>query len=158
MSYELAEAGFEDLKEIYNQYSPDQDFDTANADAEEMSAAMTKEMVKSIFDIELDEDADVDTPEKLQAYIAEKMAERVAERERQAQESKAHRAKKPKSAQQLKADAKRAAQDEKRKQEEIMHPFIKETVPVGLLFYIQALLLSRFLRGDLDGYPVFIWK
>ncbi|MEK6645520.1 MAG: type I-C CRISPR-associated endonuclease Cas1c [Candidatus Firestonebacteria bacterium] len=47
---------------------------------------------------------------------------------------------------------------QKRKQEEIMHPFIKETVPVGLLFYIQALLLSRFLRGDLDGYPVFIWK
>ncbi|MBI4651795.1 type I-C CRISPR-associated endonuclease Cas1 [Candidatus Desantisbacteria bacterium] len=47
---------------------------------------------------------------------------------------------------------------QKRKQEEIMHPFIKETVPVGLLFYIQALLLSRHLRGDLDGYPVFIWR
>jgi CRISP-associated protein Cas1 len=47
---------------------------------------------------------------------------------------------------------------QKRKQEEIMHPFIKESMVVGLLFYIQALLLARYLRGDLDGYPVFIWK
>ncbi len=45
-----------------------------------------------------------------------------------------------------------------RKQEEIAHPYLKETMPVGLLFYIQALLLVRYLRGDLDGYPVFIWK
>lgn len=47
---------------------------------------------------------------------------------------------------------------QKRKQEEIMHPFINETVQVGLLFHVQALLLARFLRGDLDGYPPFIWK
>ncbi len=45
-----------------------------------------------------------------------------------------------------------------RKQEEIMHPFIKEKMPVGLLFHAQALLLARHLRGDLDGYPVFLWK
>lgn len=47
---------------------------------------------------------------------------------------------------------------QKRKQEEIMHPYLKENVPTGLLFYIQALLLARHLRGDIDGYPVFIWK
>lgn len=47
---------------------------------------------------------------------------------------------------------------QKRKQEEIMHPYLKEKVQIGLLFYIQALLLARFLRGDIDGYPVFIWK
>ena len=47
---------------------------------------------------------------------------------------------------------------QKRKQEEIMHPYLKETAPVGLLFYLQALLLSRYFRGDIDGYPVFIWK
>ncbi|MFZ5760568.1 MAG: type I-C CRISPR-associated endonuclease Cas1c [Thermodesulfobacteriota bacterium] len=45
-----------------------------------------------------------------------------------------------------------------RKQEEIMHPFIKEKMEVGLLFHSQALLLTRHLRGDLDGYPVFLWK
>ncbi len=47
---------------------------------------------------------------------------------------------------------------QKRKQEEIMHPFIGEKVAVGLLFHVQALLLARHLRGDLDGYPPFIWR
>ena len=47
---------------------------------------------------------------------------------------------------------------QKRKQEEIIHPYLKESVTTGLLFYIQALLLARHLRGDIDGYPVFIWK
>jgi CRISPR-associated protein Cas1 len=45
-----------------------------------------------------------------------------------------------------------------RKLEEISHPYLGETMPVGLLFYIQAMLFARFLRGDLDGYPVFLWK
>jgi len=45
-----------------------------------------------------------------------------------------------------------------RKQEEIMHPFLGEKVHVGMLFFIQALLFSRSLRGELDAYPPFIWK
>ncbi len=45
-----------------------------------------------------------------------------------------------------------------RKQEEITHPFLDEKINVGLLFHVQALLLARYLRGDLDGYPAFIWK
>ena len=47
---------------------------------------------------------------------------------------------------------------QKRKQEEIRHPFLEETMPVGLLLYAQALLMARYIRGDLDGYPPFIWK
>jgi len=47
---------------------------------------------------------------------------------------------------------------QKRKAEEVKHPFLDETVEVGLLPYAQALLMARFLRGDLDGYPPFIWK
>jgi len=47
---------------------------------------------------------------------------------------------------------------QKRKQEEIRHPFLEEDVPVGLLFHVQALLLARHLRGDLDGYPPFLWR
>lgn len=47
---------------------------------------------------------------------------------------------------------------QKRKQELILHPYLREEVEIGLLFYTQALLLARYLRGDLDGYPVFIWK
>lgn len=46
----------------------------------------------------------------------------------------------------------------KRKQEEIRHPYTEEKVSIGLLFHVQALLMARFLRGDLDGYPPFIWK
>ncbi len=47
---------------------------------------------------------------------------------------------------------------QERKQEEIYHPFIEEKVTIGILFHIQALLLARFMRGDLDGYPPFLWK
>jgi CRISPR-associated protein Cas1 len=47
---------------------------------------------------------------------------------------------------------------QERKQEEIFHPFIEEKVTIGILYHIQALLLARFLRGDLDGYPPFLWK
>lgn len=45
-----------------------------------------------------------------------------------------------------------------RKQETIRHPFVEETVPVGLLAHVQARLLARRLRGDLDAYPAFFWK
>lgn len=47
---------------------------------------------------------------------------------------------------------------QERKQEEIFHPFIEEKVTIGILFHVQALLLARFFRGDLDGYPPFLWK
>ncbi len=47
---------------------------------------------------------------------------------------------------------------QKRKQEEILHPFLGEKVALGLLPHCQAMLLARFLRGDLDAYPPFIWK
>lgn len=47
---------------------------------------------------------------------------------------------------------------QERKKDEITHPFLNEGISVGMVFFIQALLLARFLRGDLDGYPAFIWK
>ncbi len=47
---------------------------------------------------------------------------------------------------------------QKRKQEDIQHPFLGEKLSVGQLPYAQALLMSRFLRGDIDGYPPFIWR
>lgn len=47
---------------------------------------------------------------------------------------------------------------QKRKQEVIIHPYLGERIPIGLLPYVQALLLARFLRGDLDAYPAFILK
>jgi CRISPR-associated protein Cas1 len=47
---------------------------------------------------------------------------------------------------------------QKRKQEEIVHPFLDERVPFGLVPHLQATLLARYLRGDLDGYPSFLWR
>jgi CRISPR-associated protein Cas1 len=47
---------------------------------------------------------------------------------------------------------------QKRKQEEIQHPFLAEKMSLGLFFHIQALLFARYLRGELDGYPPAIWK
>lgn len=45
-----------------------------------------------------------------------------------------------------------------RKKEEILHPFLNERIPLGLIPYAQALLLARHLRGDLDAYPSFFWR
>ncbi|MGN0844342.1 MAG: type I-C CRISPR-associated endonuclease Cas1c [Kiritimatiellia bacterium] len=47
---------------------------------------------------------------------------------------------------------------QQRKKETIVHPFLEEKVEIGLLPYIQALLLARHLRGDLDAYPPFLLK
>lgn len=45
-----------------------------------------------------------------------------------------------------------------KKKEEITHPYLKEKVAWGLIPHIQAMLLARLIRGDLDGYPPFLWK
>lgn len=47
---------------------------------------------------------------------------------------------------------------QKRKQEEVRHPFLEESAAVGLFPFIQALLLARHVRGDLDAYPALVWK
>lgn len=47
---------------------------------------------------------------------------------------------------------------QKRKQEEMVHPFVEEKMSLGLFYHIQALLFARYLRGELDGYPPMIWK
>ncbi len=47
---------------------------------------------------------------------------------------------------------------QEKKRQKITHPFLKEQIPWGLVPYVQALLLARYLRGGLDGYPPFLWK
>lgn len=47
---------------------------------------------------------------------------------------------------------------QERKKEEILHPYLKERIPFGLIPHVQAMLLARFLRGDLDAYPPFFWS
>lgn len=45
-----------------------------------------------------------------------------------------------------------------KKKETLTHPYLKEKVEWGMVPYVQAMLLARYLRGDLDSYPVFLWK
>lgn len=47
---------------------------------------------------------------------------------------------------------------QERKQQQIVHPYLKERIPLGLLPHVQALLLARYIRGDLDAYPPFFWR
>ena len=47
---------------------------------------------------------------------------------------------------------------QERKRDEVRHPFLDETLPFGLVAHAQAQMLARHLRGDLDGYPAFVWR
>ena len=47
---------------------------------------------------------------------------------------------------------------QERKREQITHPYLEEKISWGMVPYAQALLLARYLRGDMDGYPPFLWK
>ena len=60
----------------------------------------------------------------------------------------------------LKEDARKTVLTayQERKQKELKHAFLDEKVPIGLLPYVQAQLLARHLRGDLNAYPPFLWK
>ena len=45
-----------------------------------------------------------------------------------------------------------------RKRETIQHPYLNQNVAIGLLPYIQAMMMARFIRKDIDDYPVFLIK
>lgn len=47
---------------------------------------------------------------------------------------------------------------QEKKRETLTHPYLGEKLPWGMIPYIQATLLARYLRGDLDAYPPFLWK
>lgn len=47
---------------------------------------------------------------------------------------------------------------QERKKETVMHPYLEEKVPYGLVPFVQAQLFARFLRGELDDYPAMLWR
>ena len=47
---------------------------------------------------------------------------------------------------------------QEKKKEMLTHPYLSEKLSWGMIPYVQALLLARYLRGDLDAYPPFLWK
>jgi len=66
----------------------------------------------------------------------------------------------PNGAVTLKDEARRTllAAWQNRKQDTLLHPWFNETVPIGLLPWLQAQVLARYLRGDCDSYVPFLWK
>ncbi|HMX39539.1 MAG TPA: hypothetical protein PK971_04340 [Saprospiraceae bacterium] len=107
----------EHLKPIYNKYSGS-DYDEDDAEAEEYTAQMMRSFVEQMMGIDIPDDVDVSTPQKMEAYLSERMAtEEAAEQERKriAQEK---RDKKPKTAKQLEQEKKRAEKQQKKAEEE----------------------------------------
>lgn len=47
---------------------------------------------------------------------------------------------------------------QKRKEIVLMHPYVEKRMHLAILFHTQARLLARYIRGDIDGYPVYLWK
>lgn len=99
----------------------------------------------------------LDLMEEFRPYIADRIALNLINRQ---QLKGTDFVKKETGAVVMKDDARKTVLNawQKRKSEEITHPFLEEKIQIGLLPYAQALLLARYLRGDLDGYPPFLWK
>ena len=47
---------------------------------------------------------------------------------------------------------------QEKKRTDMMHPYLKQKIPLGLLPYVQSNLLAKYVRGDIAGYPVFLLK
>jgi CRISP-associated protein Cas1 len=47
---------------------------------------------------------------------------------------------------------------QKKKEDAVMHPYVEKRMHTAILFHTQAQLLARYIRGDIDGYPVYLWK
>ncbi len=109
--YDLIEQyGREEVKPIFEKHQG-QNFEEANAEADQEIGQTMKHVFAQLFGMELDDDVDVSSPEKFQAYVAEKMAERQAQAE-QAEREEAER-----SASRRKTAKQRAAEERRQKEE-----------------------------------------
>ncbi len=102
-AYELiGELDREDLKQVYDKHA-DTSYEETNAEAESATAEMMKNVMSSMFGIEIEEDADLSDPAKMQEYMHRKMTEKEAEMEA---EMEARKANKKKTAKQLEREEK----------------------------------------------------
>ena len=100
----------------------------------------------------------LDVMEELRAYLADRLAFSSD------QPPSDHARRLPAPRQRCRRDGRRDPQDgprrpgKQRKRETLTHPFLGEATTVGMLPHLQALLFVRWIRGDLDAYPPFLWK
>lgn len=99
----------------------------------------------------------LDLMEELRAYLADRLVLTLINRQQLRPEHFVHT---QSGAVTMEEEARRlvVATYQERKQEQLEHPFIHEKVEIGLVPFVQAQLLARHLRGDLDGYPPFLVK
>lgn len=99
----------------------------------------------------------LDLMEELRPVLADRLALSLFNRR---QLSEADFVREPSGAVQLKQDSRKTVllAWQQRKQDELKHPFTEEKITFGLLPHLQARLLARTLRGDLDAYPAFLWR
>lgn len=111
MSFELIEAGMDDLKAIHDKYA-EESYDTSAAEAEEMNSNAAREMFANMFGVDLDDDFDLNDPEKAEAQVREKIAEKQAEEAEKQRAREEARAKRPKTAKQLEREAKQKQEED----------------------------------------------
>lgn len=99
----------------------------------------------------------LDLMEELRAVLADRLALTLVNRRQVTRDDFEER---PGGAVQLTEAARKTVvvAYQKRKQDEVHHPVIAEKVPLGLVPHVQARLLARYLRGDLEGYPPFLYR
>ena len=99
----------------------------------------------------------LDLMEELRSVIAERLALTLINRR---QVTSAHFVERPGGAVYLNDDGRKEAivAYQKRKQEEVQHPVIEQKVPIGLIPHVQARLLARVLRGDMESYVPFLYR
>lgn len=93
--YDLPQKGHPELQPLIDKYAPPPTAEEAQAVDEELAEVM-KSFFSAQFGIEFDEEADVSTPEKMQAYAQQKLAEQLAAEEQEREERRAKRKKNPK--------------------------------------------------------------
>jgi hypothetical protein len=112
----MASDEYEDLKKIYEKHIG-QSFEEMEAENQAEVQDAMKRMAEGLFGIEFDDDADVSTPEKMQAYMAQKMADEEEKAAARKAEQEARRQAKPKTEKQKQAEEKRAAKELKKQEE-----------------------------------------
>ena len=112
IAFELIDQyGIDDLKAIYDKYDTD-GFEKTNAESEQLTAEMMKEMMASMFGIQFDDDVDVSDPQKMTAYMKEKLAEQEAAEAQRQQQADERRARKSKTEKQQEREAKKKAEEQ----------------------------------------------
>lgn len=114
--FELIEKGFDDLKPIYERYN-NQSFEEAESDLDLVTSEMMRSMASMMFGIEIDPDADVSTPEKMQAYVDQKITEKEAAEQATKAAKEERRRQKPLTEKQQAAEKKRQEKEQKKQEE-----------------------------------------